>query len=628
MASVRALPDCNDPQVIQNEYTAFNKSINECWIEREYISMSRIYFIVAIVNGVCIILTTALFIFFAKGTSTVKMSSTISSRQLQQLQKRHSIQQRSVKGTTLGAIGHLVFSTCLLLSQAFPGSIGCELLLWGVCIGFYTWMSAFFIRAYRLRFMFRLNQLKVKYLRMSSSDRFSQMDDKDYQWYISHKNNVKRSLIKPYLYYLTSIAFIVAIAVPVEVFSVRRQGYCQLQRGIGLFIGLFAVFILFAIPFILWYLKDNGDAHGIRQELWIDAALGIIMFTIYMALFFTLQPDALNTEVPYYLEFRPGNIPVIYTAFAHIMSVVLPVIAFLPIYNKRWVKFKSNVYNKFTLKRGPILASNNTSKAISLEENADPSTSNSIADMELVPELSIESLEKSLFDHEKLRQLQDLAIRDFSSENVLFYEKYLYLENRFKQLYVKSESDGSALPRNWIQSYILRKSPVAITPPPPSDETGIDVENVANYKELSQERNLQKFLSTPIPYKLYPAFIQFYETFIAEDTSSQVNISHRARHSIDVVFESLYQQYPELNPKIESSSSSRSIVHTLASRVSADEPFAKEKSRTYQHELEEHPVLTLGVFEAARIEVCWNIFNSVYPKFVEMYNCNNNTTTP
>lgn len=626
MDCVRALPDCNDPQVIQNDYTAFNKSINECWIEREYISISRIYLIVAIVNGVCIIFTTALFIFFAKGTSTVKLSSKISSRGLQQLQKRHSIQQRSVMGTTLGAIGHLVFSSCILLSQAIHGSIGCELLLWGVSIGFYTWMAAFFIRAYRLKFMFRLNQLKVKYLRMSSPDRFSQIDDKDYQWYISHKNNINRSLMKPYLYYLLSIAFILVIAVPIEVFTVRGQGYCQQQRSIGLFIGLFAVFILFAIPFILWYLKDNGDAHGIRQELWIDAALGIVMFIIYMVLFFTLQPEAFKAKILHYLKFRPGNIPVLYTAFAHIMSVVLPVIAFLPIHNKLWVKFKSSVHNRFTFRRGPILASDITSKAISLEENNDPSTSDSMADMELVPELSIESLEKMLLDHEKLRQLQDLAIRDFSSENVLFYEKYLHLENRFKQLYVKTDSDISALPRSWIQSYILKKSSTA------SEERDIDVESIANSKELSQEQNLQKFLSTPIPYKLYPAFIRFYETFIAENTSSQVNISHRARHSIDVVFENLYQQYPDLNPRMESSSSNRSIVHTLASRVSTDEPFekaAKEKSRTYQHELEEeHPVLTLGVFEAARIEVCWNIFNSVYPKFVEMYNCNNNTTTP
>ncbi|CAO3625568.1 unnamed protein product [Mucor hiemalis] len=483
-------------------------------------------------------------------------------------------------------------------------------------------MAAYFIRAYRLRFMFRLNQLKVKYLRMSSSDRFSQIEDKDYQWYISHKNNIKRSLMKPYIYYLLSIALIIVISVPVEVTTIHQQGYCQQQRSIGLFIGLFAGFILIAIPFILWYLKDNGDAHGIRQELWIDAFLGIVMFIIYMVLFFTLQPEAFKAPILHYIKFRPGNIPVMFTACAHIMSVVLPVIAFLPIHNRNWVKFKNGINKKFTFKRGPILSSDNMSKANSLEETNDPSTSNSIADMDLVPDLSVESLERSLSDPEMLRQLQDLAIRDFSSENILFYEKYLHLENRFKQLYVKSDSDGSTLPRNWIQSYILRKSSPLI---PLTNSTDTDVEDLQNSIELTQEQNLQKFLSTPIPYKLYPAFIRFYETFIAENTSSQVNISHRARFNIDAVFESLYQQYPDLNPRIESSSSNRSIINTLASRISTDEPFekvTKEKTRTYQnHDLEEEqPVLTLGVFETARMEVCWNIFNSVYPKFVEMYN--------
>ena len=79
---------------------------------------------------------------------------------------------------------------------------------------------------------------------------------------------------------------------------------------------------------------------------------------------------------------------------------------------------------------------------------------------------------------------------------------------------------------------------------------------------------------------------------------------------IDVTFESIYKKYPELDPNLEGAHTNR---FTFISQISTEEQSEKREHVDFE------PILTMGTFEAARAEVCWNIFNSVYPKFVDLY---------
>lgn len=531
------IPDCSNADTIAHDYTSFNKTNDDCWADRQKFIAERVYLAIAIFNGLGIIGTTCIFIYCALLSSSA-----------------HSLQKRSVLGTVLGAIGHLIFSTCMFLAQALNAFLTCHLLLWGLVIGFYTWMFAFCTRAYRLRFLFRLNKLKVKYMRMTTSERFSCLNDKDYRWYIKKKNKIASHLMKPYILYLLTIIIIIAVVAPLDLTQV-----CTIKIGVSLSIAMYLGFILIAAPFILYYLKDNGDAHGIRTELWIDSILGVPIFIIYIIFCTVVYPNVLVTKEPPQKLFTPGNWIVLYTATAHILSVVIPVLSLLPIQNTYWIRLRESVTKHCMLKKRSSIDS-------SLETTL------------CTPELSMDSLERCMSDPHLMRQLQDFAIRDFSSENLLFYEKYLELETKFKIEYFQLQNG----PRQWK----FTKKPIVNT-------------------NIEYQKNLIKYLSTPIPEKMFPAFVHLYETFIRENTSSQVNISYRARHSIDIAYQNLYQNFPDLDPRKQ-----EIVLNVNTMNDCFESKFAEHEDDT---------ILTMGIFEVARIEVCWNIFNSVYPKLVDMY---------
>ncbi|GAA5804712.1 hypothetical protein HPULCUR_010215 [Helicostylum pulchrum] len=495
------IPDCNNVATLENDYFAFNRTEQDCRLDRVLYISGRIYLSVALFNGVMVILTTGAYIYFA---TTGKANNTL--------------QKRSVTGTTLGAVGHFVFSMLVLITPATNDPVGCELTSWGIYVGFYTWIFAFFIRAYRLRMLFRLNRLKVKYLRMTNSERETCINDRDYRWYLENHNNAKRSLVKPYILYLFGLAIILCIYITIEV-----KGGCSAMRAVITIIFYFSFFAVILVPFLMYYLKDNCDANGIRAEIRIVSLIGIPMFIVYMMFLLVVDPRRLLYGHFRRIVFMPVNWLLFLTALAHFFSVVIPLICYLPIRNQYWLKVRNWIGHHCRLQRRPTLVSTS-----------------------FKPELTIESLERCMLDPELMQQLQDLAIRDFSSENMLFYERYLELEYQLNQEF--------STRNRWINTYVKKKP-------------GLDL------------------LSTPVPQKMYPQFIQFYETFIQEDATSQVNISYRARNAVDTVFEYVYSHY----------------------RI------AVEKNK------ECITVLTLGTFETTRIEVLWNIFGSVYPKLVSMY---------
>lgn len=590
--------DCNDPQTLEINFNMTASGIAGCHLEMRRRRAGRIYLAAALFNAVCVIITTALFIYCATGPTQPPDSIDMNkptTKDIQKALKRYSIKKRSILATTLGAIGHLIFSTSILFTQAFNNDIGCQLMLWSVIIGFYTWMVALIIRAYRLGFLFRLNQLKVKYLRMTSEERSVCIKEKDYRWYLINSKEKDYKLRRPYIVYIITLLIIIITAVPTEIMTMRYSGRCLVRWGSGALVGLCGVFLILA-PFLLYRLKNNVDAHGIRTEIFVDVVIAIPFFALYFTWFFLSAQEGVNLSFYVNKTFGPGNWVVFFTITSHFISVVVPVIQYyLPsdndILSRSVAKLKA-----FCNRRKPI------------GELETGTAANSEATPTFIPELSIESLERSLADPDLMLKLQDLAIRDFSSENVLFYDRYLKLEERFKNEIITSKIDNAnsiGPSKNWITT-IAKKSPNI-----PTRSTVEGEQQQVEKDDWSQER----FLSLPIPYKLYRDFIRFYDVYIQNGAPNQVNISYRARASIDEVFAYIYNKYPEL--RLDRSNDRLSTAGSAYFRE--QETSEKEVSNEGVEHHELPPVLNFGVFENARKEICWNIFNSVYPKLVNMY---------
>ncbi|KAI8641637.1 hypothetical protein BD408DRAFT_444208 [Parasitella parasitica] len=612
---------CQDQKVLVDHYNTTISGISTCYFERKKRIAARIYLGTAISNAIFVIATTFLFIYCATGRTTVTYSNKLNPKELRKLRKRQSLQKRSVSATTLGAFGHLVFSTSMFMTQSFNNDVGCQLVLWGVAFGFYTWIYAFTLRAYRLHYLFRFNQLKVRYLRMSTADRLACINDVDYQWYLKRTHKQKYRTMLPYCLYLLSIFLIFVVALPSEIMAMQSLGTCYVKWGSGLLAGLYALFIFVLVPFMIWYLRNNSDAHGIRTEVFIDALVGIPFFILYLFWYiFNIYDNYKELQIYISKSFGPANWVVFFTATAHFFSVVLPVIGYIPIENKYWTQCQYKL-KKFSIQIVRFLSCESI-RRIDNEE--------AITTAAILPELSMESLERTLADPDMVVQLQDLAIRDLSSENVIFYEKYLKLEEKFRGEYAHHADNinHSSTSKNWINS-LTKKSPtlpfkiLSSTTPFANHETG------ANQKQdIDKDLALKKFMAIPIPYKLYPDFIRLYEDFIKEDAPIQINISFRARHTIDNAFAALYQNRPNLRPKpgtITAYANTNSFYLNDEDEDDEDLDPTAEKSRLDNIHANHHTAanspaeLNFSMFEPARVEVCWNIFNSVYPKLVEMY---------
>ncbi|KAF1800446.1 hypothetical protein V8B55DRAFT_1599753 [Mucor lusitanicus] len=629
------LYDCQNQDILIDHYNTTEDGLEQCAFDRRRRIAARIYLGAAIFNAFFVIITTLIFIYCATGRTTVVCNDDLSPKELRKLRKRQSIQKRSVSATTLGAFGHLVFSTCMFLTQVFNNAVGCQLVLWGVVYGFYTWIFAFTLRAYRLRYLFRFNQLKVKYLRMSTAERLTCINDADYQWYLKRTRKNKYLMVRPYCIYLLSLLVILVITLPAEVMAMQAYGMCYVRWGSTLLVTLYAFFIGILVPFMLWYLRNNSDSHGIRTEVWVDAIVGIPFFILYLVWFVLNLYDSEALSIYISKTYGPGNWVIFFTITAHFCSVVFPIIAYLPIENRVWLWCQCK-YRKALCRLQRLAHCGSPPKQADTEE--------AMTAASIIPELSMESLERTLADPEMIHQLQDLAIRDFSSENVIFYEKYLKLEEKFKNEFVHhmDNANHSSTSKNWINS-LAKKSPTIpfithMPTPLHSSNKDQDSDSGASEKEddsFVNDKNqdmYNKFMSIPIPYKLYPDVIRLYEVFIKEDAPIQVNISFRARHTLDQAFHVLYQKHPELRPK---EGSITTYANTNSFYLNDDEEedgddeeldIAAEKPGVDRIQVSHHThmdppaELNFYMFEPTRVEVCWNIFNSVYPKLVEMYN--------
>lgn len=539
------LPDC-----AKSADNANNLEIITCnEIRRKIISL-RVYLALIILNSIFIITTTGYYIYrniSAKWAQTSEPTIHLTDQIISKQWQTYSLKKRGLFGTVLGAFGHLVFSTTVLLYQVIVTSFTCEIFLWGPLIGFYIWMYAIIWRTLRLHLLFRLNQLQQRFIDHTISE------DKEYQWFMQHRQRATKYHLCMFLLSVTILAVIIAIS---EVTSIRVHGpsRCQFYWGNFVVMGMVVFFFVIVVPFIIWYLRNDADAHGIRRELWATMGVGVpcfIMCIIWQVLF--KYPTNSNPAGVRGI-FGPANWIIILTTTSHVMSVILPLFKTLSIDTQARRTSNNNAHHRSSIATDDVYSSTSTIPVQKLE-------------------LTTESLHHALADPHMLRVLQTWAVKDFSVENILFYDRYLHLSQ------------------------------------------GVQPNN--------------NILDTPLEADQIPEVVTFYNTFIAENSPLQVNISHKARSAIDAVMEPFV--YPthikHTSFKYDlplSTSSDDPYMHFPLELISSTLPDSKPSSRLFADSrlsvastrLVDAPTITLQVFEEARAEVFWNIFSGLFPKVV------------
>ncbi|KAL0142947.1 hypothetical protein V8B55DRAFT_1472924 [Mucor lusitanicus] len=539
------LPDCAN-----SADNANNLEIITCnEIRRKIISL-RVYLALIILNSIFIITTTGYYIYrniSAKWAQTSEPTIHLTDQIISKQWQTYSLKKRGLFGTVLGAFGHLVFSTTVLLYQVIVTSFTCEIFLWGPLIGFYIWMYAIIWRTLRLHLLFRLNQLQQRFIDHTISE------DKEYQWFMQHRQRATKYHLCMFLLSVTILAVIIAIS---EVTSIRVHGpsRCQFYWGNFVVMGMVVFFFVIVVPFIIWYLRNDADAHGIRRELWATMGVGVpcfIMCIIWQVLF--KYPTNSNPAGVRGI-FGPANWIIILTTTSHVMSVILPLFKTLSIDTQARRTSNNNAHHRSSIATDDVYSSTSTIPVQKLE-------------------LTTESLHHALADPHMLRVLQTWAVKDFSVENILFYDRYLHLSQ------------------------------------------GVQPNN--------------NILDTPLEADQIPEVVTFYNTFIAENSPLQVNISHKARSAIDAVMEPFV--YPthikHTSFKYDlplSTSSDDPYMHFPLELISSTLPDSKPSSRLFADSrlsvastrLVDAPTITLQVFEEARAEVFWNIFSGLFPKVV------------
>ncbi|GAA5808027.1 hypothetical protein MFLAVUS_001409 [Mucor flavus] len=399
---------------------------------------------------------------------------------------------------------------------------------------------------------------------------------------------------------------------------------CELYVGNYIILGMVLVFFSIVAPFIFWYLRDDEDAHGIRKEIWVTVAVGVpcsIICIIWQTVF-----EYPTGEAPAGIRglFGPCNWLIILTTTNHIMTIVLPVFKTLSL--ERPDKTESSCNRIFNLSWFYRICPTNR---LLCKDNKDTMSKNtlghSMARSGYKWELTVESLLQALNNPDQLSILKSWAIKDFTVENIIFYDRYLNLIRQLKQQL--SNGDHKQLIEG--SSNISRRQSQASI--------------------ISQPRTLfnsdQDILSIPIGPKLLPQVIDFYNTFIVDQSPLQVNITHKARTDIEAVLAPLCEKMNlKLNTNTEHPGTSAFLQTSF---YNCQAPFDMTSYETFSIDrfssndkkdmmtprlstcessfqaFNGRP-LTIQNFEQARKEVFWNIFSGLFPKIVEFYNMHSN----
>ncbi|KAG2227021.1 hypothetical protein INT45_006428 [Circinella minor] len=550
---------------------------------------ARIYFSLAIVNFVYVIVTTTLLIY---RTAIAFRYSDKKHDLLDKEIQRRPLRQRGLFTSILNSIGHL-------------------LLCWST---------------YRLYILIRLGTLKQLFLNKTARI----MTDPKYRWFMKHKNFQTLNANRGLPIYVIGLILIVTFCALTEVL-VLPEIRCKDFYGNYLIMAVLGLFFVIICPFIWWRLRDSKDLHGIRNEILVQLIVSvpcIIMYIVWTGVF--QSPYSENPSAPRVM-FSPGNWAVIMTLTGHTFFIIIPLIkSFKKNKDLPSDPFDTNTYN---IGRHDTVVGLESTQQLPLSPSIrrDPQTDlPNLRGTKPHYELTKDGLEEALNDPEAVKILEKLAAKDFSVENILFYEEYLNLRRKV------IDSQRLQQQQQQYQQYQQQQGEPSSSTAPlhhhhhhhyhhhyhhhhhhhhhhrhqhrhewhQHRHRYCDMPNISNIAlsstasltsipiESDEERTttVRQPETHCIPDNCITDCITLYQTFIPDSAPLQINISANARKLI------------EAKMTVHSNQSSRS-----PSTSSSRENICIDESN-----------FTLDMFEKARSEVFWNIFTSVFPQFVSM----------
>lgn len=512
------LPDCTNISAYHERRPSNILPCDEFY--RKIIAL-RIYFSFIVFNFLFIVSTTLYFIYRNLSANKCYNTRQQDSTDISKMWQMYSLKKRGLFGTVLGALGHLVLSSTVLLYQVIVSFYTCDIYLFGPMVGFYIWTYAIVWRTLRLHLMLQLQQ---KFMQQSSSS--TPIEPESFMGRMMMTMSTKQHIA------LFSIPLFILAIIIVLTETLGTLSNCSFVYGNYLILALVLFFFVVVVPFIFWYLRHDEDAHGIRQEIWITLVVGVpccIIFVVWQVLF-----ESPSTARPAGTRgvFGPANWIIIVTTANHIMAVVLPLFKRLSIQKKSCHKN---------------------------EEDQKPCF-----------ELTTACLERALRDPRQRQTLQTWAIKDFSVENILFYEKYLELEASP----ILGKSNLKEL-LSFYNTFIVDQAPLQVN---------------ISYAARSE---IDAALG-PLCHKVYnTSHVQEGERGDGIPEFLQVNDTLDELH---LRYDLLYSSTTPIDlTKLKEPKNSGNIENIDSSDMST---------------------ITLEVFEAAKKEVFWDIFSGLFPKVV------------
>ncbi|KAI9486197.1 MAG: hypothetical protein EXX96DRAFT_454096, partial [Benjaminiella poitrasii] len=207
------------------------------------------------------------------------------------------------------------------------------------------------------------------------------------------------------------LVLVVFLVEALEIRPLPGKNRCDFSFGNYAILCSDLVFFVSVIPFVFWCLRHESDAHGIRQEIWVTMIFGIPCFVIFLVWQLLFDSPTMSKPATTRGIFGPSNWIIIVTTANHIMSIVVPVFK------------KLNVSD----------TQNQQQHDEEQQEQQEQQEQSSQQQRRMRLGLTTESLEGALRDPAMLKVLQTWAIKDFSVENVLFFDRYLQLEQQVEQ---------------------------------------------------------------------------------------------------------------------------------------------------------------------------------------------------
>ncbi|RUS26849.1 hypothetical protein BC938DRAFT_484037 [Jimgerdemannia flammicorona] len=560
----------------------------ECAHARDHIIAARVSLAFSVLNGLFIIITTALFLkqsYQWKNTITLDRRKSDSDSPEHEhehdrpkyrrkgkriptervvgdkfLFRRLALLKRSVAPTVLAAVGHIIVSTTFALLESFDKVFPCYVVLWASYIGFFCWIYSFVWRALRLRFLIRLHKQRLTVKLSENDDNLPRQGIRNPQprptrpedralpkadasslgivrWrFFPVKENIntyseKRFLIVFGIILLLLIGFLAVTQHYTTRFAldvtICNWGWEQYLLMLSL-----SLFVAVVCPISMWLIWGHRDANGIREDIMTTIIGGIPAYVLYF-IWLTVFPDGYtpgDTMVRVY--WGASKWPVMFMMVSHFTSVVIPMLKSYGIDYKRWGESMREERIKVWCKSAAEDCSAN------LESNIETTSHNS-----LKPSLSltVESLNNALDDPDLFQRLRDFTVKDFCSENSLFLEQYKLLIARVDAFYqldarhLRTDLDNLK-PHNYpygnLTPFLVSLESIISAPSNPSSPTfssfSYSTDNIPNVHPKRGPSPIgvsgSQAPNRLVPTPLIHEFVRFYYTFIRGGAPLQVNL--------------------------------------------------------------------------------------------------------